>query len=154
MEGVSWLTEDLSDCQEGLCSMEWLLHDWDCSRKTCWGKVIVLKGRVIAVRWMQLHNGHLHSLYLRNYIKVIKLRGMALNGHAVRRPKRRGEKDGQCTCDIPLWGVREMFRYLLGYPKSLIPFHSKRVLLWRFTVAGNNKTYLGLHVVPGIYTRF
>ena len=32
--------------------------------------------------------------------------------------------------------------YLLGYPKSLIQFHSKDSLLWRNNVAGNSKTYI------------
>ena len=30
----------------------------------------------------------------------------------------------------------------LNYPNGLTPFHSKRELLWRFKVVGNNKTYL------------
>jgi hypothetical protein len=34
---------------------------------------------------------------------------------------------------------------LLGYCNSLIPFHSKRALLWRRSLAANNKTHLGLH---------
>jgi len=36
--------------------------------------------------------------------------------------------------------------YLLGYPNSLIPFHSMRALLWRFNVVGNFETYVALHV--------
>jgi hypothetical protein len=32
--------------------------------------------------------------------------------------------------------------YLMGYPNSLIPFHSKGAFLWRFNIADNNKTYL------------
>jgi hypothetical protein len=36
--------------------------------------------------------------------------------------------------------------YLLGYSNSLILCHSKRALLWRFNVAGDNQTYVGLHV--------
>jgi hypothetical protein len=33
-----------------------------------------------------------------------------------------------------------------GRRNSLIPFHSKRALLWRFNIAGNNKSYSSLHV--------
>jgi len=36
--------------------------------------------------------------------------------------------------------------YLIGYRNSLIPFHSKKVLLWRLNIADNNKTFLSLHV--------
>jgi hypothetical protein len=36
--------------------------------------------------------------------------------------------------------------HLLDYPKSLIPFHSKRVLFWQFKVTDNNKMYLGPHI--------
>jgi hypothetical protein len=36
--------------------------------------------------------------------------------------------------------------YLLGYPNSTIPFHSKRAPSWRHNVAENNKVYLGLRV--------
>jgi hypothetical protein len=34
----------------------------------------------------------------------------------------------------------------VGYSKSLTTFHSKRALSWRFHAAGNNKTYLVLHL--------
>ena len=44
--------------------------------------------------------------------------------------------------------------YLLGYPKSLIQFNSQKALLWRFTIAGNNKKYLGLDVKCPILTKF
>jgi len=43
-----------------------------------------------------------------------------------------------------MWLVRVNLN-LLGCPNSLIPFHSKRAILWRFSFAGN-KTYLGLRV--------
>ena len=36
--------------------------------------------------------------------------------------------------------------YLLVYPNSPIPFLSKWALLGQFNVAGNNKTYSGLHI--------
>jgi hypothetical protein len=36
--------------------------------------------------------------------------------------------------------------YVIGYRNSLIPFHSKKVLLWHLNVADNNKTYLGFRV--------
>jgi hypothetical protein len=35
---------------------------------------------------------------------------------------------------------------LLGYPKNLLLFHSRKALLWRFNIAGNKKVYLDLHV--------
>jgi hypothetical protein len=38
------------------------------------------------------------------------------------------------------------FLLVLSCLKILIPFCSKTALVWRITVAGNNKTYLGLHV--------
>jgi hypothetical protein len=37
-----------------------------------------------------------------------------------------------------------------GYPNRLIQFHSNRAILWQFNVAGNNETYLGLHVICAI----
>jgi hypothetical protein len=36
--------------------------------------------------------------------------------------------------------------YLLGYPNSTIPFHSKRAPSWLYNVTENNNMYLGLHV--------
>lgn len=44
--------------------------------------------------------------------------------------------------------------HLLGYPNSVIPFHSKTVLVWQFNVTGNNKTYSGLHATCLILTNF
>lgn len=41
--------------------------------------------------------------------------------------------------------------YLLGLPNSLIPLHSKTALLWWVTIAGNNTTYLRLHVKCPIF---
>jgi hypothetical protein len=35
-------------------------------------------------------------------------------------------------------------------PNSLMPYHWKSDRLWRFNIAGKNKTYLGRHV-SGIY---
>jgi hypothetical protein len=33
------------------------------------------------------------------------------------------------------------------YRNNLIPFHSKIATLWKMNVIGNNKTYLGVHVM-------
>ena len=41
-----------------------------------------------------------------------------------------------------------------GRTNSLIPFYSKRALLWRFNVAGNRNTNLRLHVECLILTKF
>ena len=41
--------------------------------------------------------------------------------------------------------------YSLGFPNTLIPFHSLKAILWQFDVAGNNKTSLGLHVKCPIF---
>jgi len=51
----------------------------------------------------------------------------------------------QTMYNVLLWHVQVML-YLLGFPNSLITFHSKTALLWQFNVTSNNKTYLGLHV--------
>ena len=39
-----------------------------------------------------------------------------------------------------------------GWTNILIPFQSKRVLVWGFNLTGNSKMYLGLHVnVPDAF---
>lgn len=53
--------------------------------------------------------------------------------------------DKECTHNVTLWRVPMMF-YLLSYPNSLIPFHRKQAILWRFHVVGNKNTCLGLNV--------
>ena len=55
------------------------------------------------------------------------------------------EQYRQCTYNILLWHV-QVTLHLLGYPNSLIPFHSKTAILWGFNITSNNNTYLGLHV--------
>ena len=49
-----------------------------------------------------------------------------------------------------------MFRFLclLSYPNGLTLFYSKRDLLWPFNVTGNNKIYLGLHIVSNNFSCF
>jgi len=54
------------------------------------------------------------------------------------------KQDRQCTYNMTLWCIHIIFIYLLGYPNCLIPYHSKRALLWWFNVAGDNKTCLSL----------
>jgi hypothetical protein len=49
--------------------------------------------------------------------------------------------------------LRNVYIHLHGYASSLIPFHTKNALSWRFDVAGNNKTYPGLHVKCPILTK-
>ena len=44
-----------------------------------------------------------------------------------------------------LWSVREMFVLSRLYRQQM-PCHSERALIWRFNVAGNNETYLGLFI--------
>jgi hypothetical protein len=58
------------------------------------------------------------------------------------------KQDRQCTYNMTLWCAHII--YLLGYPNCLIPYHSKRALLWWFNVAGN-KTCLGLNVKCPIF---
>jgi hypothetical protein len=41
--------------------------------------------------------------------------------------------------NIKLWRVFPWSLYFLSNPKSVMPFHSKRALLWRFNVAGTVK---------------
>jgi hypothetical protein len=50
-------------------------------------------------------------------------------------------------------GAFAKYLYLLGYPKSLTPFHSKTALLWRQNV-GNNETCLGLHVMCPVFLSY
>jgi len=44
--------------------------------------------------------------------------------------------------------------YILGHPKIVIPFHSKRRLLWPLIVASDSKMCLGLDVKWQIITKF
>jgi hypothetical protein len=44
------------------------------------------------------------------------------------------------------FNVEITFCSVLGYPNSLILFHSKTALFWRRNLAGNKKTYFGLRV--------
>ena len=46
------------------------------------------------------------------------------------------------------FGVFAPCLYLISCPNGLsnLPFLLKRLLLWRFNVAGNSEMYLGLHV--------
>jgi len=41
----------------------------------------------------------------------------------------------------------------LQISNSLIPYYLKRLLLWRYDVTGNYKTYVGLHVMAYFETR-
>jgi len=50
-------------------------------------------------------------------------------------------------------GTFAKYLYLLGYSNSLIPFHSKTMLLWRQNVV-NNETYLGLHVMCPVFLSY
>ena len=53
------------------------------------------------------------------------------------------------TDNIPIRHLCGAFAYdlhLLSYTDSLIQCHSKRAVLWRFTVAGNNVTYMRIYV--------
>ena len=50
-------------------------------------------------------------------------------------------------------GAFAKYLYLLGYPNSLTPFHSKTALLWRQN-AGNNETCLGLHVICPVFLSY
>ena len=64
--------------------------------------------------------------------------------------KRKQIWDRQCTYNIN-YGLFTSNQCLLGYPNSLIPFHSKQQLLRGFNVASRNKVYLGLHVKCQIF---
>jgi hypothetical protein len=46
------------------------------------------------------------------------------------------------------------FCNVLDYPNCLILFHSKTAIFWRRNLAGNKKTYLGLHVKFPKFFRF
>ena len=50
-------------------------------------------------------------------------------------------------------GTFAKYLYLLGYSNSLIPFHSKTMLLWRQNLV-NNETYLGLHVMCPVFLSY
>ena len=41
-----------------------------------------------------------------------------------------------------------------GCPNSLLPFHSKRTLLWPFKVAGNSNTLRSASKVPDIFVSY
>ena len=55
--------------------------------------------------------------------------------------------------NVTLWGFYVMLM-VLRHPNSLIPFHLKRMLIWRFNVTVNNKMYWGFHVKCPILTKF
>jgi hypothetical protein len=51
-------------------------------------------------------------------------------------------------------GTLAQYLHFLVYPNSLIHYHSKRALVWRFNVADDNTTYFGLHAKCSILTKF
>ena len=52
--------------------------------------------------------------------------------------------NNKISCTVTLWRVHTVFFPPL-LPSSSILFNSKRALLWRFIVAGNNKTCFALY---------